>query len=165
MKTDKYQEAVEYLTANPSEIQDMWMSAHSHVYGCLFNFVMPNKEDFSNIAECGCLTHIRQGNVLFAIGKNNKRDIKLTNAIRSDNRLPNLSGKISSDHLPIFAEWQRRIDYYYSTGILDMERDFTIPNSQFPDTPAKEIYIYQYPKRTESSERLLGKKEFYPSNN
>lgn len=51
---------------------------------------------------CGCLTQVRRG-----VEAQTK---SLTLAIRADSRLPDNPDDIRPHHLPIFAEWQRRID-------------------------------------------------------
>lgn len=52
---------------------------------------------------CGCLTQIRSGRYVAAT------DV-LTVGIVSDERIPDSEADIDFDDLPVFAEWQRRID-------------------------------------------------------
>lgn len=101
---DKYDEAVEYLTQYPEIILGTWKHPHERKGGCLFKWVTPSghAEEDKDGNLCGCPAMIRGGYV--AITK------ELTNAIRNDTRLPNCGSKVTVEHLPIFAEWQRRID-------------------------------------------------------
>lgn len=94
---DKYDEAVAYLTARPDEIYDSWLCAES-----LFQFVEPI--DGNDEKVCGCLTEIRGSYDICAWTD------ELTAAIRADERLPRNAEDITPAHLPVFAEWQRRID-------------------------------------------------------
>ena len=105
---DKYDEAVEYLTARPEEILETWTYPSSKQAGCLFGFATPdpfvrafNKEQAGRL--CGCLTEIK------GRGQDAWTD-ELTAAIRGDERIPSHGAYITVEHLPIFAEWQRRID-------------------------------------------------------
>lgn len=105
---DKYDEAIEYLTKNPKEIFNAWMEPDKHVAGCLFVFAAPEGEYGDGTA--GCLTMIRKKESDFVIGSDGKIDEDLTRQIRGDERLPDCSGNIEVDDLPVFAEWQRRLD-------------------------------------------------------
>lgn len=109
---DKYDEAVEYLTKHPGEIHDAWVMAHGgHAAGCLFAFVMPADADEDEISwkrdvACGCLTQIRA-----ACGSDTVAWTReLTEAIVADRRIPQNPDYITVADLPVFAEWQRRID-------------------------------------------------------
>lgn len=103
---DKYDEAVEYLTAHPEVISEAWNRPHKTRGGCLF---MPTdvvyNEDFQE-ARCGCLTQIRRSEGIYSNGPTPE----LTAAIRADERIPKTKETITVDSLPVFAEWQRRID-------------------------------------------------------
>lgn len=104
---DKYDEAVEYLTERPEEIWQHW------VFGkCLFAFVSPDQSTFVNGYKCGCLTMIR-GGIRNAVGPNLCPDLELTGEIRSDARIPSNPERITPADLPVFAEWQRKLDKYY----------------------------------------------------
>ena len=97
---DAYQQAVEYLTANPSEILGSWSRAE-----CLFQFAENSDSPLSVGIDCGCLTMIVdpcEGCVA--------QTPELTAAIRADKRLPINEMEITVDHLPLMAGWQRRID-------------------------------------------------------
>jgi len=93
---DKYDEAVEYLTAHPGEIRDTWRYPFDSRAGCLFNYAAPG---------CGCLTQIAR---MSSDGVPHRDD--LTEAIRADSRIPRRSIDITVESLPVFAEWQRRLD-------------------------------------------------------
>jgi len=118
---DKYDEAIAYLTENPEDIYDAWMlwarsdqttdvkRAH-----CLFQVARVDPDDGSSLG-CGCLTQIRSGLTLGGVrcgvlGKSGRQHKRLTTAVRSDKRLPSEPGSIRVEHLPVFAEWQRRLD-------------------------------------------------------
>ena len=99
---DKFDEAVAYLTEHPYEIQLAWDRPSNHTGGCLFRFCSPNQQD-----RCGCLTQVRRldwGAFTF----------ELTTAIRQDERIPSDVNDIKVEHLPVFAEWQRRLDQYFA---------------------------------------------------
>jgi hypothetical protein len=100
---DAYQQAVEYLTENPDKIAEAWMNPRGSMGGALFLYA--NISGKFDGTYCGCLTMIRQegSNRIAATGR-------LTDAIKGDSRLPWVPNKITPDHLPIFAGWQRRID-------------------------------------------------------
>ena len=105
MTADKYDRAIEYLTAHPEKIPYAWVNAPVHedeadpdIRGvedmrCLFA---------ATAAGYGCLTQIRCG----SIGPTPE----ITAAIRADDRIPTNENEITVEDLPVFAEWQRRID-------------------------------------------------------
>jgi len=96
-KRDKYDEAVEYLTKYPDSISHAWKSPTGCDAGCLFQFVE------SRPGLCGCLSQIRAG-------RWDAETPQLTAAIRADGRIPVEPEDITVNHLPVFAEWQRKID-------------------------------------------------------
>lgn len=102
---DKYDLAIDYLTDNPEEIYSAWGDPYDHQAGCLFYYATrkysPNKVPES----IGCLTQIRQG-VLYPDAETEK----LTHEIAADERIPDKLGEVTVDDLPVFAEWQRRLD-------------------------------------------------------
>lgn len=106
MPQDKYDEAIAYLEKNPGKIQSAWNFPHKRG-GCLFSYV--GRVD---AASRGCLTQIKVGRAV-AITPKGKEDKKLTAEIRADERLPSLPEDISVEDLPVFAEWQRRLDDVY----------------------------------------------------
>ena len=91
---DKYDEAIEYLTDNPDIIHRAWGEASTHPQGCLFGYVGTG----------GCLTMIRNG------WRGDEQHPELTVMIRADERIPTSGGDIVPADLPVFAEWQRKID-------------------------------------------------------
>jgi len=103
---DKYDEAVEYLRENPRTIIKNWSSPKSKesLGGCLFAYADKTGQ---GIQGSGCLTMLR--------GRN-KSNYKvpgrpdLTQEIQNDDRLPESADDITLSHLPVFAEWQRRLD-------------------------------------------------------
>ena len=99
---DKYDDAVAYLTDNPGEILAAWNRPDKHPAGALFNYVA---REVPKELDCmyGCLTQIR-GEIYEA------ETPELTRAIRADERIPRKSALVTLAHLPVFAEWQRRID-------------------------------------------------------
>ena len=89
---DIYDLEVERLTENPCEIYLSWVSS-----GPLFQFCGPQDT-------CGCLTMVARGAI-------NAATVELTEEIRKHKHLFPASGSsIKTKHLPVFAEWQRRID-------------------------------------------------------
>ena len=109
---NKYDAAIEYLLAQPDFDQAVfraWVDPNNYPEGCLFSFVTPDKEQrviklqTGRYERCGCLTqiHSREGEACTP---------ELTMAIRADSRLPDCVEDIRPEHLPIFKEWQERID-------------------------------------------------------
>ncbi len=98
----KYDAAIAYLTAHPEEIHDAWYHPLTHVAGCLFQWCCKN---VCNAPErIGCLS------MVYAMDKYVAETPDLTATIRSDDRIQGDSEKIGVVDLPVFAEWQRRID-------------------------------------------------------
>jgi hypothetical protein len=107
---DKYDEAVAYLTEHPDSIFDSWKACGSMPGGCLFQFATPTgsiewRRDDGEEKECGCLTTIRCNP-----GERHAWSDELTVAILGDQRIPLDARQIDTEHLPVFAEWQRRLD-------------------------------------------------------
>ena len=96
---DAYDEAIEYLTAHPNEILDAWDYPARKPGGVLFSIVSKN-----NAMCCGCLVQIA-GCAFKA------QTPELTAAILADKRIPTNRESIRVEDLPVFAEWQRRIDH------------------------------------------------------
>jgi len=106
---DKYDKAIELLTRadNPRvEIYDAWAQCSTHPAGCLFGYVSKNRQQYIDkvgpYQVCGCLTQIRR--------EAEAETPELTLAIRADKRIPKIPNSITLKDLPVFAEWQRRID-------------------------------------------------------
>lgn len=95
---DKYDEAIAILTADPSLILSAWHDPATEPGGALFHYCTDDIND-----GCGCLTTVRSG-------RNRAKTKRLTVAIRADKRIPILSDGITVENLPVFAEWQRRLD-------------------------------------------------------
>lgn len=100
---DKYDIAIEFLTKHPEHIENAWF------------FPAPNKLEEVNQAHClfqvvgdcnnfGCLTQIK-----YYAQAYKACTPELTEQIIADERIPN-SHLIKVTDLPIFAEWQRRLD-------------------------------------------------------
>jgi hypothetical protein len=100
---DKYDQQIDKLLNAPNvkrAIQNDW----EHAIG-LFQFATPTgKVEYDDALASGCLTMIRRSTTNIAYTQ------KLTEAIRADERLPKNWGDIEPHHLPVFAEWQRRLD-------------------------------------------------------
>lgn len=120
VEPDIYDEAIAYLTANPSDIGMAWANggwesnamarAHS-----LFLVASPDgnsRDDFDDETYCGCLTQIRQGGGAAVFGYDGKADRYLTDSIRRDSRIPARipSHMTSREELEAFAERQRELD-------------------------------------------------------
>lgn len=100
---DKYDDAVAYLTKYPIGILIAW---HQDGPGSeLFSFVTRSglNGESANGDTCGCLTQVRNRTYVAYTDA-------LTAAIRADDRIPKESHEITIEILPVFAEWQRRID-------------------------------------------------------
>jgi hypothetical protein len=92
---DKYDKAIAYLTAKPTEIASAWSYPTTHEAGCLFEYV---NED------CGCLTQIRLDPDMFG----DKSDLVIQAS--KDERIPMNMELITVESLPVFAEYQRKFD-------------------------------------------------------
>lgn len=104
---DKYDRAIAYLTQHPHEIVKAWGEPFHHPAGCLFGYVMQanTRESFelARRSPCGCLTQVKSGYRC-------AQTYALTKAIRADTRIPKWPQWITVDDLPVFAEWQRKLD-------------------------------------------------------
>ncbi len=90
--TDKYSEAITYLRKHPCKIDDAWQHPWSANGGCLFVY-----------CGGGCLTQIK-------CGDDESYSSVLTKRIRADKRIPLSKHAITISSLPVFAEWQRKLD-------------------------------------------------------
>ncbi len=128
-RKDKYDFAIQYLHENPNEIHDAWGDPADYEGrgGELFGFVGPDWTSSSNEGRyegtvggtCGCLQQIRQAYKNEEVQYMNElesTDMALSfwprqwARIAMDRRLPWNDEEIGVEHLPIFAEWQRKID-------------------------------------------------------
>ncbi len=115
MANDKYDKAVEYLTANPKCIKTAWGNAISGHGGAGHDLTEYQHNEAHDRASClfkncgdiratGCLTQIAHGNRV-------AETEKLTAAIFADrHRIPMDGDAIEIEDLQVFAEWRRRID-------------------------------------------------------
>lgn len=103
-----YDDAIAYLTNHPAEISWAWMDSKGHPAGRLFAFATKDRSDGSGPR--GCLTTIRQSYVLKYWNKKTAETEELTKAIVEDIRIPIHSMDIKVSDLPVFKEWQERLD-------------------------------------------------------
>lgn len=96
-KRDRYDDEVNRLTNNPRLIRESWDYAEP-----LFQHVQHVARPRANFV-CGCLTQV--ASKIFEAATP-----ELTEAIQKDERIPKSVEFITVEHLPLFAEWQRRID-------------------------------------------------------
>ena len=114
---DKYDKAVMYLLKAAGEsslefshaVYLAWSHYISHEAGCLFGFCAPNPACADcytdhGVGPCGCLTQVRR------YGDRPAATPKLTAEIKADERIPLDWSLITPNDLPVFAEWQRRLD-------------------------------------------------------
>ena len=95
---DYYDFAVEFLEKKPGQISDAWDDPRTHNAGGLFAMAATHRKR-------GCLTMIRRNT-----GEYCAETPELTLAIIADTRIPTSVHDINPCHLPVFAEWQRRLD-------------------------------------------------------
>lgn len=125
---DKYDQAIAYLTDFPNEIEQAWAQPADHPAGCLFqqasrinlstgNFEKQHPVEAGEHVICiGCLTQIRRDakDILPVINYVNipycAITPDLTKEIALDTRIPDSPDRVGLEHLPVFAEWQRRLD-------------------------------------------------------
>lgn len=116
---DRYDKAIMYLQEHPYEIFEAWVNPTNHEAGCLFAFVTSTGQNMRGRAPIGyilgCLTRIRKvvcdpGLPYCDQPEYIAETPELTEAIRQDERIPKDERQIGLEHLPVFAEWQRRID-------------------------------------------------------
>lgn len=101
---DRYSQEVERLTAKAAGDTQALLKSWGNMEP-LFRFVHPKYdcEVLPGGGQCGCLTQIRaRTQVAFSE--------ELTIAICADERLPTNACEIAAANLPVFAEWNRRID-------------------------------------------------------
>lgn len=113
---DIYDKAVEYLTE--AQLNDprsaTIFKAWSHLDdpgGILFGFASEHRNRGGQIIDnevdsyqlVGCLTQIRGGGFVATRPE-------LTEAIKADGRIPTSGEDVTVNDLPVFAEWQRKLD-------------------------------------------------------
>lgn len=100
-RKDKYDRAIEYLTKHPWKIAQAWINNpyyESRLAELAHALFQPCGDGF------GCLTQIRSDPNYRVPTPELKR------AIRADKRIPKSPSAIKVSDLPVFAEWQRRLD-------------------------------------------------------
>jgi hypothetical protein len=113
-KKDKYDRAIEYLTEHPEKIEEAWNAAP----------VRPDEvvDDVRRVDDERCLfavTAMGFGCLTQVFCEFHEApNPELTEAIRADHRIPKCVEYITPEDLPVFAEWQRRIDAMYERGEL-----------------------------------------------
>ncbi len=117
---DKYDLAIEKLMGVPDEefataVENAWAWNHRDgpaTHLPLFDSAgrTGDRYDKDWTGEiCGCLTQVAEGFKGAATPE-------LTEAIRADKRLPKHVSHIRREHLPVFAQWQRRLDQELNRG-------------------------------------------------
>jgi hypothetical protein len=101
---DRYDEAIGHLmqfkgAAFRGAVRAAWQTPYHEPGGALFELC----EDDNNDGLCGCLTQVKDNQYP-------AQSHYMTRLIRDDDRIPNLPTKITKKSLPVFAEWQRRMD-------------------------------------------------------
>lgn len=136
VKPDKYDRAISYYEKNSNLISHGWQFPFEESHGCLFrpatrikgranfenckysNALWPYREDGKVV---GCLTLIRNPEKTIESLNSGKQSRlvactdELTKAIRRDKRIPKEGNDISVNDLPVFAEWQRKIDAHFKS--------------------------------------------------
>lgn len=95
---DRYDQEIERVSRGLSEGRNplsFWTFGEQH--SPLFDGCSVDRRS------CFCLTAVRN----IGVGAETR---ELSDAIRSDKRIPDDERLIRSEHLPVFAEWQRRLD-------------------------------------------------------
>lgn len=82
-------------------------------WGACTPLFQPVYSNYTANVECGCLTQIKDGSGFFKAFKNGNPDEQLTQEIINDVRIPRSPREITKESLPVFAEWQRKIDKLY----------------------------------------------------
>jgi hypothetical protein len=104
-----YDAQIAKLTKNPKLIPIEWQMGNG-----LFKVIGNNQIDDCH---AGCLTTIRDADpsVMDKAYINGEYDPVLTKQIRDDNRLPRYVRDITVEMLPVFKEWQEKIDKMQNT--------------------------------------------------
>lgn len=103
--TYDYDAQIARLTKNPRGIRQEWSDSIG-----LFQFAT-NTEDIL-VGKCGCITMIRNHPEEYGVYINYQPHEELTEAIAADERLPKSDIEIELRHLPVFKEWQEKLDQY-----------------------------------------------------
>jgi hypothetical protein len=113
--SDKYDDAIAYLTEHPDEVENAWKRPYTygpigrtaHVAGCLFQGVCRTAAEYYDVRNpMGCLTQLKMypDNYKYACSPETREEII------KDPEIPARSGCFSLDDLQRFAYWQRRLD-------------------------------------------------------
>lgn len=103
MRPDKYDAEIQRLLNVPDEeFEDNVISAWGTTGDALL-FQFAGRGGRCADDNIGCITMIRDGSY-------EAQTSELTEAIRADERIPGDAKDITKKHLPVFAEWQRRLD-------------------------------------------------------
>lgn len=97
-----YDEQIAYLTKYPKQIENHWLKGEG-----LFK-LLSGWHSFRFNA--GCLTTIRSNPTSNKVYIKEDIDEDLTLQINSDIRIPKSPEDITVEHLPVFKEWQEKID-------------------------------------------------------
>lgn len=107
-RPDKYDKAIAYLRKFPADIYSAWSNPAHHPAGALFEYAggggSCESQRSKTLQPCGCLTMVRSG-------YSDAYNRKLSREIRADERIPSNGHLIKLESLPVFAEWQRRLDH------------------------------------------------------
>lgn len=108
---DKYDKHIESLLNSEDPIEEIhydWSIGKD-----LFQFCSIKGKSVGG-TNCGCLTMIAYVNSVIEheVKIDPSIDDMLTQQIRSDDRIPRSFADITTDDLPVFAEWQRKLDVY-----------------------------------------------------
>lgn len=122
---DAYDEAIKYLTDNPDPncIYDAWNSPQMTFGGCLFGYT-GNSNSYGTLdrfvvtegeaRSVGCLTMAKNGHRFgpsIAVDVvDREAALALEVVLKADGMLPSDPHRITSEHLPTFARYQREID-------------------------------------------------------
>jgi len=104
---DKYDDDIAEIMKEVEEGEDFSAVVNEHWCNAspLFQYATPlDVRRRPDGKECGCLTMIRKYPDCSAWTD------KLTEEIRSDERIPFSAWTVTPEDLPVFAEWQRRLD-------------------------------------------------------
>lgn len=126
---DKYDQAIEFLKANPLRIRNHWLNAinnndpnyslfdRAHRIGMPDDYLkevraLPeHKGKIFTAPDYGCLTQIKSCPGMY-VGATKE----ITDKILADDRIPSSPDDITVDNLEVFAEYQRMVDEEFSNA-------------------------------------------------
>lgn len=103
LETDVYDREIAFLTEHPHQIAIHWINQSPLFQMACHPELMLGQHRF------GCLSMIRDDDDM-EVNPYVAQTKELTREIKEDYRIPPSSSDITVEHLPIFAEWQRRLD-------------------------------------------------------